>query len=292
MKTQIRVPLLAALLVALTLVCGLSAYAQTTDFPANVNLTSDTYSYQILNRPVLRVSQSGVQGTNLFVGPNAGKNTASTGDPNTFVGSFAGLLNVSGSGNAYFGYQAGYNSLSDQNTFIGFKAGITNTTGFQNTYVGYRAGGASGTPGQTGYANSFMGFDAGYNNTTGQQNAFFGAAAGFSNTTGSGNTFVGYNAGQRNTTGNNNIYVGVQGPATIESGTIRIGGSTQTAAYVGGVYGVSISSGKLVCIDSTGKLGTSCTIGLGVLEDLIRSQAQRIEDLEVRLSQLESHVAK
>jgi hypothetical protein len=58
------------------------------------------------------------------------------------------------------------------------------------------------------------------------------------------------------TTGSNNIDIGNQGVAA-ESGTIRIGTtSTQTATYIAGIYGTSVT-GSAVVVSSTGQLGVT-----------------------------------
>jgi hypothetical protein len=88
-----------------------------------------------------------------------------------------------------------------------------------------------------------------------------GTDALYSNTTGSTNIAVGYKAGYNLTTGSNNIDIGSPGVAA-ESGIIRIGTitgttSTQSAAYVAGIYGVKTgTAGTAVFIDSSGQLGT------------------------------------
>jgi hypothetical protein len=81
------------------------------------------------------------------------------------------------------------------------------------------------------------------------------------NTTGSNNIAEGYHAGYNLTTGSNNIDIGSPG-VKAESGVIRIGTitgttSTQSAAYIAGIYGVTTgTAGTAVFIDSSGQLGT------------------------------------
>ena len=65
----------------------------------------------------------------------------------------------------------------------------------------------------------------------------------------------GAGAGQNLTTDNNNIDIGNQG-AGGESGTIRIGDSNQTATYIAGISGVTVS-GAPVVVASDGHLGTA-----------------------------------
>jgi hypothetical protein len=68
------------------------------------------------------------------------------------------------------------------------------------------------------------------------------------------NIAIGVAAGTNLTSGSNNIDIGNQGVAA-ESNTIRIGTkSTQTATYIAGIYGTSVS-GSAVMVSSTGQLG-------------------------------------
>ncbi len=80
------------------------------------------------------------QGTsNAFSGYQAGYSNTG-GYSNTFSGYQAGYSNTFGHGNSFSGYQSGYSSaLASQNTFSGFQAGYNNT-GTSNTFFGYQAG--------------------------------------------------------------------------------------------------------------------------------------------------------
>jgi hypothetical protein len=77
---------------------------------------------------------------------------------NTAVGYQAGYTNITGTGNAFFGIQAGYLSTGSYNAFLGAYAGY-NSTGSGNTFVGI---------------NSTTGNGAGYNMTTGSDNTILG----------------------------------------------------------------------------------------------------------------------
>jgi hypothetical protein len=95
-----------------------------------------------------------------------------------------------------------------------------------------------------------------YGNKTGNYNTASGTDALYSNTGGSSNIAEGYKAGYNLTTGSNNIDIGNVGVAA-ESGTIRIGTtSTQTATYIAGIYGTSVT-GSAVVVSSTGQLGVT-----------------------------------
>ncbi len=193
-----------------------------------------------------------------------------TGSENTAAGAFALSSNTTAIGNAAFGYFAldanstGYsntavgtgtlaaNTQGNSNTAIGFQALQQNTDGFQNTASGVDAL-LSNT---TGSYNVAAGSEALLDNTSGNANLAFGIQALHSNTSGSSNIGVGYAGGYNLTTGSNNIDIGNVGVAG-ESGVTRIGtASKQTATYIAGIYGKSVT-GSAVMISSTGQLGVT-----------------------------------
>jgi hypothetical protein len=225
------------------------------DVTGNVNASM---SYQIGESTVVNIASPADQ--NLFLGVGAGTNdVAGQGVHNAFSGSQAGFSNTTGTGNVFSGWLAGYsNTGGNSNTFSGSYAGYSNTAGSNNVFTGYQAGYNS----ISGSSNVFAGEFAGFSNNNGNSNAFLGFQAGNGNTTGSSNIFVGYQGGYNNTTGGSDIYIGNQGPSSgTESSTIRIG-SSQTAAFMAGVYGGATSSGTPLFADSTGKLGTGGGTGL------------------------------
>lgn len=80
---------------------------------------------------------------------------------------------------------------------------------------------------------------------------------------GSNNTAVGYQSGKNYTTSESaNIIIGSGVFGTIgESNTTRIGNSTQTSCYVGGIYGkTGGGTNQYVKIDSDGKLFSSASL--------------------------------
>jgi hypothetical protein len=115
------------------------------------NIVNATTQYNIGGFHVL----SG-NGSNVSAGRGAGGNLT-TGQENSFFGTFAGANTDSGRGNSFFGREAG-----ERNT--------------------------------TGNSNALFGVETGENNTTGINNSFFGAGAGGGNTTGSNNTLIGTDA--------------------------------------------------------------------------------------------------
>src|SRR5262249_12568272 len=126
------------------------------------------------------------------------------------------------------------NDSGDDNTAVGFDALVDNTTGSFNT-----ANGATAL----------------LLNTTGNNNTASGNDALHSNTTGSFNIALGDSAGFNLTTGEHKIDIGSKGVAD-DSATIRIGTEgTQTATYIAGISGVTVS-GQPVVVDSSGHLGT------------------------------------
>jgi trimeric autotransporter adhesin len=209
----------------------------------------------------------------------------SAGGYNTATGAYALQGNAGGSYNTASGYQALYRNTSDRNTATGafalnqnisgafntadgYGALNRNTTGVQNTATGYGA-----LSFNNGNDNSAFGIFALYFNTNGTNNSAFGyGALGFNdagngntavgttalllNTTGSNNIALGNAAGSDLTTGNNNIDIGNFG-VSAESNTIRIGTQgTQTATYVAGIFGATVTDGAPVIVDTNGHLGT------------------------------------
>jgi hypothetical protein len=76
---------------------------------------------------------------------------------------------------------------------------------------------------------------------------------------------LGLSAGANLTTGHNNIEIGNIGVAD-ESNTIRIGTQgTQTATFIAGISGTTVSRGATVFVDSNGRLG-------------VRSSSQRFKE--------------
>jgi uncharacterized coiled-coil protein SlyX len=194
------------------------------------------------------------------------------GSYNTGSGSLALYHNSGGSSNTAGGYQALYSNTSGYaNTATGAQAMVFNTTGNNNTATGIDAlysniNGHDNTgsgvnvllSNSSGYFNTANGGYALYSNTTGHDNTAEGFQSLF-HSTGSFNIALGSNAGYNLTTGSNNIVIGagVLGAAG-DANKIRIGKSTHTATYIGGVYNKTVASGTGVAVrvDSTGKLGT------------------------------------
>jgi Chaperone of endosialidase len=246
-------------------------------------------SFVLLATLLLCASATQAQGfNNLYLGTGAGNPGTSTGNRNTALGETALSSNTSGSDNTAVGSDACLsNTNGDSNTAVGSFALYANTTGDVNTAVG------SGTmpSNTTGSANTALGVNALNLNTTGGSNTAVGFQALFGNTTASNSTAIGSNAlgnssgtgnialgrlaGFNITSGNNNIHIGNSAPGN-ESNTIRIG-NTQTATFLAGVNGVTLSSGTEVFVDSSGRLGT-ITSSLRFKED-IRDMGEASRDL-------------
>jgi hypothetical protein len=175
----------------------------------------------------------------------------STGNNNTASGVNALYSNSTGSGNDADGYGALYeNTTGDYNTAVGYETLYSNTTGTENNGAGY----ATLEANTTGSYNNAMGVKALFENITGSQNSAVGYGALYSNTDGNYNVGLGYFAGFNLTTGSNNIDINNRGVAG-ESGVIRIGiQGTQSAAYVAGIYGTSVT-GSAVYVTPNGQLG-------------------------------------
>ena len=179
------------------------------------------------------------------------------GSFNTAAGYFALNSNTTGSYNTATGDGALFkNTTGSNNVASGAAAMYYNTTADYNTATGE---GALAT--NNGNSNTATGYETLHANTSGTQNTATGLHALTANTTGSNNIAEGYHAGYNLTTGSYNIDIGSPGVAA-ESGVIRIGTitgttSTQSAAYIAGIYGVkTATTGTAVFIDSSGQLGT------------------------------------
>src|SRR5208283_4612906 len=230
-----------------------------------ISTQQNSGNFGILKSPVLGIGwpEANVvpSNGNLYVGTIAGGqgiNLLDVGLYNTFVGMRAGLDNLGGTSNSFVGYQSGEaNTTGDWNAFLGTGAGKANVGGTANTFLGYRSGLAN----TNGNDNTFLGYQSGFANTSGVSNAFLGLQAGFTNTTGGANTFLGAGACSNITTGNSDICIGY-GVSAISSGTsntILVGTEgLHTAAYVAGIYSEPVgATNSSVCIDNTGKLGTT-----------------------------------
>jgi uncharacterized coiled-coil protein SlyX len=178
--------------------------------------------------------------------------------------------NTTGSSNTATGYHALYSSTTSSfNTANGANALYANTTGRANTANGYNAlfanttglynvaNGVSALQDNTiGGSSVANGYYALSNNTIGSNNVAEGFDALFNNTTGSNNIAVGASAGSNLTTGSNNIDIGAMGVAG-ESNKIRIGTTgAQTATFIAGISGTTVSGGVGVIVGTNGKLGT------------------------------------
>ncbi len=191
-------------------------------------------------------------GTLLF---NMGDQTMFEGVDNTAVGAAALLFNTTGTDNAAAGAVALLNNTGgSNNTATGSFALQANTTGNLNTATGLSALFSN----TTGIGNTAVGGSALALNTTGQSNTAIGTGALGSNTTGNANISIGSFAGHDLTTGDQNIVIGNPNAVAGESNTMRIGGNSQTRAFIAGVRGVATGNNDAVnvVIDSDGQLGT------------------------------------
>ncbi len=201
----------------------------------------------------IALNNNSIGANNSALGTNALRfNTTGTG--NTGIGTNALTTNTTGTNNTAIGSGSLLlNTIGTGNTAIGFNALNANTTALYCTAVGHN----SLTANTTGLYNTAVGAFALSANTTGVDNTVVGWSSGSGITTGSNNVLLGWNLGNSITTGNNNIYIDGTGLSlgSSESDTIRIG-NTQTACFIRGIYGVSVSSPQFVTISSNGQLGS------------------------------------
>jgi Chaperone of endosialidase len=191
-------------------------------------------------------------GTLLF---NIGDQTTFEGVDNTAVGAAALLFNTTGTDNTATGAVALLNNTGgSNNTATGSFALQSNTTGNLNTATGLSALHSN----TTGIGNTAVGGGALALNTTGGGNTAIGTGTLSSNTTGNANIAIGGFAGHALTTGDQNIVIGNPNAVAGESNTIRIGGNSQTRAFIAGIRGVATGNNDAVnvVIDSDGQLGT------------------------------------
>lgn len=215
--------------------------------------TADGYQNTAVGAHALRSNTTGYM--NVAIGHGAlGTNTSgdsnvavgrgalhysTTSNGNTAVGDLALNVNTNGSGNTAVGAGAlehqGGGLYETESTAVGYHALHANVDGIYNTAVGYWALAQ---------------------NTTGGRNVALGWGA-LDASTGSYNTGVGIGAGSRLESGDDNVYVASDLPlgSTSENSTIRIG-DAQTRAFLAGVYGVAVSGGTAVYVNSDGQLGT------------------------------------
>jgi trimeric autotransporter adhesin len=146
------------------------------------------------------------------------------GSGNTFVGSQAGNMSMTGAGNTGVGFGAlSANTTGTNNLAVGTSVLISNTAGSYNTGVGggvlfsNTTGSGNSALGQytlqantAGGGNTAVGNLALYSNTTGNYNSAVGYQALYANTTASGSSAFGYQALDSNATGDDNSAVGYQ----------------------------------------------------------------------------------
>jgi hypothetical protein len=157
-----------------------------------------------------------------------------TGSQNTAVGSQALASNTSSASNVAFGYNALNLATGTLNCAVGANALESLTTSNRCTAVG------SGSMALV----------------TGTQNTAVGASTLDALTTGTGNTVVGYNAGS-NYTGSesSNIILGTVGGTAAESNVMRLGQTSLTKCFIGGITGQTVTGSAVLC-STSGQLGT------------------------------------
>ena len=158
-----------------------------------------------------------------------------TGIDNLATGTNALQSNVDGHDNVASGFRAmTSNTSGSDNVASGLNALYSNTTGSDNVATGVGALFDSTTAAN----NVAIGSSALQNDTTGHDNTALGTNALGSTKTGNSNLALGSGAGKNLTTGSYDIELANAGH-TGETRTIRIGGGSQTRAFIGGVSGRS-----------------------------------------------------
>src|SRR5882724_1538863 len=227
----------------------LTQFKNTTNLPVLIALTLGCFA---LSQSARAVCQEGCfTNNNTVLGDDALLNNL--GVDNTAIGANALYSNTTGNFNTATGIDALFsNTTGINNTANGNGALVSNTTANNNTANGV----AALAQNTTGFNNTANGVGALYSNTTGGRNTASGVSALNHNTTGFNNIALGFLAGDNLTIGNNNIDIGNKGVAG-EGNVIRIGKQgTQTATYVAGVSGATVT-GTAVVVNGSGQLGVA-----------------------------------
>lgn len=195
----------------------------------------------------------------------------SDGNGNTNIGLGAGTI-VGGLQNTFIGRAAGQSAGGVGCVAVGYTALNVSATDYHNTAVGSQCctalnGGGDNTclganimnSATSGGANVVIGSQTG-GSMTGGNNVVIGYfALNGSSPSGGGNTLIGYSAGSNyNSTESYNILLGYNIGGTVgESNVTRIGaGGIQTACYIDGITGVTVSASSVVGINSSGQLSS------------------------------------
>lgn len=207
----------------------------------NVSLTAGNLALPLTTATVGQITMNGARYLHSY-----------GGDGNVFLGKEAGRL-VTASGNYNIGI--GYLSLNEI------------AAGASNCCIGQGSGQHIGA----GSWNMTIGQGSGYSVTSGNYNTSYGAYSMYSLTTGNNNICIGSNSTSVSPYGSGGNYTGSESSnicihnygVTGESNKIRIGtqgtgAGQQNAAYIAGIYGVTVgATNGVVQIDNAGQLGST-----------------------------------
>lgn len=173
--------------------------------PAFQFVVNDTGVLVGTTNPAFRLDVTGEINTATQYDLGGARFMHSFGTLNTFVGSGAGNLTMTGISNTALGVSVlNANTSGTANTGAGASALFNNTTGYDNTALGYGALYAN----VGGNDDTAVGHSALTSNGIGQFNTAAGSNALQANTGGSSNTAVGYDALQSNLSGGTNTAIG------------------------------------------------------------------------------------
>lgn len=159
-----------------------------------------------------------------FFGYQAGVNTTTAGNLNSFFGYYSALQNTSGNANTAMGYSSlRNNTIGTDNTALGLNAQYYNS-GSYNTAVGSHVlQGSNTVASNTGNYNTAIGFAAGYGYSV--------TVGSYPLTSGSYNTFLGFNTTATPGTLNNATAIGSNAQVT-----------TNNAIVLGSINGVNTAT--------------------------------------------------
>lgn len=174
---------------------------------------------------------------------------------NTILGLSSGNNTLSGSGNTVVGQVAAV-SLTTGSTNCAFGGGSLSNILDGSSNVAIGAGALAGC--KSNNSNVGVGQSVAPSLVSGDDNVFIGHGAAFSMVGGTQNVILGHNAGSAYTASESgNIVLGDSVPGIGgESNVTRIGfNGLQTACFVGGIAGISVSGAPVLVDSGTGQLG-------------------------------------
>lgn len=262
-------------------VASFNSNAFTVDANGFVSLVGGGVAIQTINGDVGSITGSTVTiWTNQASGANAGYTVKFINSGTTSTLNFTDV-----NSNTTLGSNAGNGTMGTNNTFLGIGAGST-STGSHNIAIGSStmhlsgAGNSNVAIGDSimnGLGNGGNNVIVGHNSGStlqGASNVLIGQGVGSAGTlTGSSNVMIGQSAGTAYTSSESgNILLGASVAGTVgESNVTRIGNAgNQTACYIDGITGITVTGSAPVAVNSSGRLSS---LGFGTSGQVLTSNS-------------------